>query len=135
MICREKACACLEAAAADLKAMSYEELERFGRSEGMLNNWQSQERQVDGERVYVNTMICKLGRIQKRVSVELTLSAEAGKLPANTPCLYFERFKTGRFYPTLREEAREPALHGALPYVLVGVVAIILLALVSYLFM
>ena len=135
MIPREKARACLEAAAADLKELSYEELERFAGSHCMLDNWQSRELEVDGEKVDVHTMMCKLGHIHKRISVELTLSAHGGILPPDTPCVYFERFESGRFYPSSREKAREAALFKALPYALLGLVVIALLTLVWHLFL
>lgn len=123
---------CIATAAADLKRMSYEELERFAESNRMLNDWKSREVLVGGHTVYVNTMICKLGHIQKRISVELSLSAEGEIVPVDTPFLYFERYKSGRFYPSPREEAREAALAKALPYTLVGIVAIGLMGLVWY---
>ena len=76
MLSQQDAYACLETAAAELKELSYEELERFAKSHCMLDNWQNRELLLDGEKVDVNTMICKLGRLYKRVSVEMTLSAE-----------------------------------------------------------
>ncbi len=135
MISRENACACLEAASTPLKELSYQELERFAESRCMLDNWKSQQLQVDGEDVYVNTMIARLGRIHKRISVELTLSAERGILPLDTPCVYFERFASGRFFPSPREQTREAALLKSLPYALLGGIVIGLLALVWYLFL
>ena len=135
MISREKACACLEAAGAELNELSYAELEGFARSHGKLDDWHSREVLVDGHTVYVNTMIGKLGCVHKRISVELTLSAEGEILPADTPCLYFERYESGRFYPSAREEAWEAAVRKALPYVFIGGVVMVLLALVWYLFL
>ena len=134
MISREKACACLESESAKLKELSYEELERFARSHSMFDSWQSRELQVDGEKVEVNTMMGKLGRIHKRISVELTLSAEGDILQADTPCLYFERFKSGRFYPSPKEKTREAALLKALAYLFFGTSVIIAAGLVWYFF-
>jgi len=135
MISRDRACACLETAAGDLKRMSYEELERFAISHGTLCDWQSREVLVDGHKVDVNTLMGKVGRIHKRITVEMTLQADVGILCADTPCLYFERYKSGRFYPSPREEAREAALRKALPYASLGGVVIALLALVWHLFL
>ena len=135
MLSQQDAYACLEAVASELKELSYEELERFAISHGMLGDWQSREFLVDGETVYVNTMIAKLGRIHKRISVELNLRAEGDILPADTPYLYFERYKSGRFYPSVREAATEAALFKALPYVFIGGVVIALVALVWHLFL
>lgn len=134
MISREDARAYLESESNKLKGLSYEELERFARSHNLFDNWKSHALQISDEKIDVNTMICRLGRIRKRISVELTLSAEGGILPADAPCLYFERFKSGRFYPSPREKTREAALLRALPYAFVGVV-IGLLALVWHLFL
>jgi len=124
MISQEKADACLESESAKLKEMSYEALEEFARSHNLLDDWQSRELQVDGEKVWVSTTICKFGRIHKRISVEMVLGAEGEGPPAVTACLYFERFKSGRFYPSSREEAREAAMLKSLPYVLLGIVVI-----------
>ena len=134
MIPLEDAEACLEAAAAELRELSYEELERFARSHGMLDDWQSREVQIDGEKVDVNTMIGKLGRIHKRISVELTLSAESGMLPADTPFLYFERYESGRLYPSPREAAMDAVLAKVFPYALFGLVTITLLGFAWFLF-
>ncbi|MCH8315595.1 MAG: hypothetical protein IIA64_06440, partial [Planctomycetes bacterium] len=80
-------------------------------------------------------MIGKLGRLHKCISVEMILSAEDETQLPNTTALYFERYRSGRFYPSPREEAREAALLKVLPYALLGVVVIGLLALVWHLFL
>lgn len=137
MLSLEAANAYLEMAASDLKELSYDELESFARSHCMFDNWQSRESLVEGEKVEVNTMICKLGRLHKRISVEMTLSVEGeGEGDAlSYPFIYFERFKSGRLYPSPREEAREAALFKALPYAFFGGVVLGLLALVWHLFL
>ena len=101
----------------------------------MFDQWQSREVQFGGETVDVNTMMGKLGRIHKRISVELSLSAEGDIVPADTPFLYFERYKSGRFYPSPREEAREAALGKALPYALLSFAVLGLLIVIWYVFL
>ena len=135
MLSQEATNACLEAAAAELKEMSYEELEGFARSHGMLHDWQSREVLVDGHIVYVNTMMGKVGRIHKRISVEMTLHADVGILPENTQFEYFERYQSGRFYPSPQEAAREAKLAKMYLCVVVGGGLIGLLALVWHLFL
>ena len=135
MLSLSEARECIETAAADLERLDYEELESFARSHDMFHQWQSREVQVGGEKVYVNTMMGKLGWIHKRISVELSLSAEGDIVPADTPFLYFERYKSGRFYPSPREEAREASLAKALPYALPSVAVLGLLIVIWYVFL
>lgn len=116
MITQQEAAAAIEKIAEEFKHLNYEELERFAISHGGFDNWQSRELLVGGETVYVNTMIGKLGRIHKRISVELILSAEDGILPADTPWPYFERFESGRLYLPRQATKWETALLKALPY-------------------
>jgi len=75
-----------------------------------------------------------LGRIRKRVCVEMVLSAEGGSRWADTPCVYFERFESGRLYEG-RATGWEIALLKALAYVGFGGVVIGLLALMWHLFL
>jgi len=135
MISREHADACLEEASVDLKAMSYEDLETFAESHSMFDGWQSREIQVDGTATEVFILAGQLGRINKRISIEITLSSVGEEVPEHTYCVYFERYKSGRFYPSPREEEREATLVKALPYALIGIVVIGLLALVWHLFL
>ena len=132
MLSLSEARECIETAAADLELLNYEELESLARSHDMFGQWQSREVQVGGDKVDVNTMMSKLGWIHKRISVEVNLSAEGDLVPAETPFRYFERYKSGRFYPSRPEEAREAAQRRAVSYALLCVTVIGLLALILY---
>ena len=134
MISREHADACLEEASADLKAMSYEELETFAESHSLFDDWQSRELELDCGAAAVFILASQLGHINKRISIEMTLSSVAEEVPERTYCVYFERFKSGRLYVG-RAKGWEIAVFKALPYALVGVVVIGLLALVWHLFL
>ena len=134
MLSQEGANACIEAAAAELKQLSYEELEKLAACQDGNDVTLDRELKVSGETVYVNTAIGKLGRIHKRVCVEMVLSAKGGTLWPDTPCVYFERFESGRLY-VARAKGWETALFKALPYAFLGVVAIALVALVWHLFL
>jgi len=135
MISREKAEVCLEEATADLKAMSYEELETFAESHSMFDDWQSRELQIDGVVVEVYVLAGRLGRVRRRISMETNLGSVGEEVPERTYFDYFERYQSGRFYPSPREEARETALVKALPHAFGVAVVIGLLALVWHLFL
>ena len=129
MIAPETAYAYLEAAAVDLKSLSYQELERLAKRHGSADEWQTREVQVEGDIVYISTKLARLGRFRKRVSVEIVLGVESEEKPSRCPFIYFERFESGRFYPSPQEEARNSSIFKALPYALAGGVVIALLAL------
>ena len=133
MVSRETVGACLDAAAAELKEMSYEELERFAESHGMFGDWKRRELEHDSVTVEVFMLAGKLGHIRKRISIEITLSTVAGEAPERTYCRYFERYQSGRFYPSPREEARDAVLAKVFPYALVGLATIMLLGLAWFL--
>ena len=80
-------------------------------------------------------MMGKLGRIHKRISVELSLSAEGDIVPADTPFLYFERYKSGRFYPSPREQARDDLILLPLLYSFMGAGVLGLLIVIWYVFL
>jgi len=77
-------------------------------------------------------MMGKLGWLHKRISVEITLDAAEGVSPPRLRCEYFERYQSGRFYPSPKEEARYEAIVKALPYAFVGVVGVGLVSLAGY---
>ena len=133
MLSREKADACLEAAAADLKSLSYEELERLAKLHGSADEWESRKLQVDDETVYISTTFAKFGRFRKRVSVEMVLGVEGEDARSRHPFIYFERFESGRLYPSPRELEREISLFKRLPYLFFGGVVIVVVAVVWYL--
>jgi len=124
----------LEAAATDLKTLSYAELERLAELHESADHWQIKDIQVDGKTVRIYISFAKIGRLRKRVSVEMNLSAEDEKGQSHCPFIYFERYKSGRFYPSPQEESRQAALLKSLPYAFLGAVVIGLLALVWHLF-
>ena len=132
MITHQLASQCLESAAAELKGLSYKELEAFVKTHFKFNSWQSREVRIEKQAVSVNTLICKLGRLNKRISVELTLSAECGVLPSDTPCCYFERYETGRLYVP-RAKTWEVVFFKVLSFAFFGGVVIALLILGRYL--
>ena len=134
MIPREKADACLEAAAADLKSLSYKELERLADLHGSADEWQTRELQVDGETVYISTTFAKFGRFRKRVSVEMVLGGEGQQKQWGHPFIYFERFESGRLYPSSGANGWKAAGFKALVYVFLGGVVIGLLGLLWHLF-
>lgn len=133
MLNRETIDECLEAASVELKKMDYAELDRFAESHGMFDDWQCREVELDSVPVEVFILAGKLGHIRKRISIEITLSTVGGEVPAHTYGRYFERYESGRLYPSLREQARQDAIFKALPYALVGVVVVGVLALVWHL--
>ena len=55
---------------------------------------------VEGEIVYINLTASLLGRLRKRVGVELVLS-RVGEQWSEVPSAYFERFRSGKlvYYP------------------------------------
>lgn len=120
MLSREKANACLEAAAADLKSLSYQELERLAKLHGSADEWQSRELQVDGETVCISATFAKFGRFRKRVSVEMVLGVEGEEKRWRCPFIYFERFESGRLYPSPGAKGWEAAVFKALLYVLIA---------------
>ena len=131
----EAAHACLEAAAADLKTLSYAELERLAKLHEGADEWQSRELQVDGKTVYIHTKLAKFGRFRKRVSVEMMAGVEGEEEQSRCSFDYFERFESGRLYPSPQELKREAAVFKAVPYVFLGVVVIALVVLVWHLFL
>ena len=135
MITQEQANACLEEVARELKGMSYEELclllTQLPCSPS--SRWRaSRQLSVAGEKLYVNVLISRLDYFRRRVSVEMVLSSEGETQWPHVPCVYFERFKSGRL--SAREASRwEVMLFKALPYAFVALVAIGLAIFVLYL--
>ena len=124
MLSQNDADRCIEAAAVELKSLSYEELERFAELEDRDDAVLDRQLDVFGETVYVNIAIGKLGRFRKRICVEMILSAEGGHQWARVPCVYFERFESGRLW-VAQARRSENALFSALPYVFFGVGAFV----------
>lgn len=125
----------LESAAENLKNLSYAELVRLAELQRSSVDWQTQEIEFDGEKVRILTNINKIGRLRKRVGVELTLDAEGEAGRVRSPFIYFERFESGRLYPSPGADERESILVTSLRLVFLGGVVIALLAILWYLFL
>lgn len=134
MLSQADANQCIEEAAAELKALSYDELMQLAARQDKSHDVKSREMQVAGETVYANTRIFTVGRLRKRVGVEMTLSTEGGREWAWTPCVYFERFEKGHLY-VARRNGWDVALFRTLPYLLIGILVTTMLALVWHFFL
>ncbi len=130
MFSEEQVDACFEAAAANLKAMTYEQLEDYADTHGTWYVWKDRDFRFDGETINVSTLMGRLGRTKKgqRVTVEISLDAEEGVLPRRSRCVYFERYKSGRLYDAEASEW-EIAVFRSIPYLFLLFTAIGLLAL------
>lgn len=130
MITRKRAWDLLKQEADRLQSLSYEELEIYAATNCMSNDWQSREMMVDGDRIYVNVLMWRLGHLCKRISVEMSLSADRdGILPPIDIFLYFERYKSGRMYPATEVTGKKNVLFKVLRYVFfaTAILAIIML--------
>lgn len=137
MISKEDAWAVLDAAAAQLKTLTYEELGKL--AAGLLGSpdteWREfQQVTLGGEHLHIDVLMGGWGLLRRRISVEMVLSSDDGTLtPATVPCVYFERFRSGRLYVP-RTKGWEIALFKSLPYAFFGGVVIAGLALVWHFF-
>jgi hypothetical protein len=134
MLSQDDANQCIEAAAAALKSMSYDELKKLCAEQNRDALPLNKELIVSGETVYVNVAIGELNRIRKRVCVEMVLSAESGALWPETPSVYFERFESGHLYDR-RPRQWEIALFRAMPHMFVIAIVMALFVVVWYLFL
>jgi len=107
MISSRNAQSSLEVAAAEFKAMTYQELERYAFQHQLFDTWQSRTLSLDGHNVVLNLMFGRVGRFRKRISVEMTLTDTQGNIPGY-PCIYFERFESGGYSPSLHYLKWEP---------------------------
>ena len=101
MISQEQADAALVQAARELMEMSYDELalldNRLPRSPE--DEWRELPSiAVGGEKFHVHLLIGKIGWFRRRFSVEMVLNSEDGTQWPRVPCVYFERFRSGRLY-------------------------------------
>ena len=89
----------LEQAAQQLKSLSYDELAKLAEAQCHDPDLFSRFEECEGTEVYIDTTIVKLGRLRKRVGVEMVLTAgdevDSGRV---TLCAYFERYASGRLY-------------------------------------
>jgi len=113
MISQDRADAAIEDAARSLLEMTYDQLNDLSKRVKRKLAHESWEISVDGEPAYVSMMIGEIGCLRKRVCVELVLGSECADQWAHVPCVYFERFKSGRLYV-----ARASAWHMVAVYAL-----------------
>lgn len=107
MLSQAEADRCIEDVGEEYRRRTYDELSALmGDNAGVSTTLD--RRIVIGEHtVYANIMLSHLGRLRKgkRICVECVLSAEGGQDWARTPCVYFERYQTGRIWEmSAREE-------------------------------
>jgi len=100
LISEEQAREALANAARGLMDMNYEDLERVDRQTPESNDgWRELSPVAVGdEQLHVHVLMGKLGLFRPRISVELVCSTEDGPQWDRVPCVYFERFKSGRLY-------------------------------------
>ena len=106
--------------------MSYQELEKRARLQESGHEEPNRQLRIAGERLNVRIVFAKFGLYRKRVSVEVTFVVDGRKCPSGF--IYFERFESGRFYPSPRAKKWEAALGKVLPYASV----LVLIALGAY---
>ena len=101
MLTVEDATRHLERAARELEALSYDELAKLAEAQDDNPELLSRYEQCQGTEVYIDTAVVKLGRLRKRVSVEMILTADGWEAWARVPCVYFERYASGKLYRPL----------------------------------
>jgi len=107
MISETRALAMLESAAGLLRNMSYGELSELEQKCKQDPQICTQEIEIEQEPAWLST-VERYGLFRRRISVEMTISADSDDQWSNVPCVYFERFKSGRLY-----EARVLSKFGA----------------------
>lgn len=83
----------------DLENMSYAQLQELSATlEPSVDGWATLRREKLPSGAFdVHALICKWGLVRRRISVELTVTSEDGSIhPGVVPCVYFERFASGR---------------------------------------
>ncbi len=105
MLSQAEADRCIEDVGEEYRRRTYDELSALmGDNAGASTTLHP--RIVIGEHtVYANITLCHLRRLRKRICVECVLSAEGGQDWARTPCVYFERYQTGRIWEMSAREA------------------------------
>jgi hypothetical protein len=101
MISREQAANHLQKQADELMNLNYDELRALAdRLQASSDEeWPELKRlTIEGETLYIFALIRTWG-LRRRVSVELVISNEDGTIsPKVVPCIYFERFKSGKLH-------------------------------------
>ncbi|GMU26453.1 MAG: hypothetical protein AMXMBFR16_13580 [Candidatus Uhrbacteria bacterium] len=86
----------LDAEAWELAALSYHQLIAFAQLT-TRKEYESRKRVViSGDAVSVNGRFALIGVFFKRICVELTLLRDDGQRWLNVPCVYFERYASGK---------------------------------------
>jgi hypothetical protein len=99
LISQEQAGVVLKDAAQELMEMSYDELCQLDKR---LPPWPDEMWRelttvtVDNEEYHVIVLMSDIGVIRRRMCVELILQHTAGFQWRRVPCVYFERYKSGR---------------------------------------
>ena len=126
MITQQEADAAIEKASEEFKHLSYEELKRRTMLQESGHEEPNRQLRIAGETVYANTRFAMFGIYRKRVSVEMVLLVDSEERWHRVPCVYFERFESGRLYvPDAKkwERAAKPMLYAS---------AIVLIASIAY---
>lgn len=132
---RSKAVELRDRVARELESKSYERLQEFlttlSRDEIGLADICSED--TPHGTLHVCGVISEWGLIRRRISVELTVHSEDGSVhPGVVPCIYFERFATGRIIkPVWRGTVAEIAQALTLVLALALIVFAILLLLME----
>ncbi len=115
----------------DFENMSYEQLREFSaKLDRTVDGWTTLRREeLPSGPLDVHVLICHWGLVRRRVSVEVTVNSEDGSIhPGVVPCVYFERFASGRIF--------KPGARGAAVIIGLGLallaVAILLLLYVDW---
>lgn len=85
----------------DFENMSYEQLQELSATlEPTVDGWTTLRReQLPSGALDVHALICHWGLVRRRISVEVTVSSDDGSIhPGVVPCVYLERFASGRIF-------------------------------------
>jgi len=87
--------------ACDLENMSYEQLQEFSATlDRAVDGWATLRREkLPCGGLVVQVLIHHWSMFRRRISVELTVYSDDGSIhPGVVPCVYFERFASGRIF-------------------------------------
>jgi hypothetical protein len=87
--------------ARDFESMSYEQLQELSATlDRTVDGWTTLRREeLPSGALDVDALICQWGLIRRRISVELAVYSDDGSIhPGVVPCVYFERFASGRIF-------------------------------------
>ena len=87
--------------ARDFENMNYEQLQELSATlDRTVDGWTTLRREeLPSGALDVDALICQWGLVRRRISVELTVYSDDGSIhPGVVPCVYFERFASGRIF-------------------------------------